>query len=267
MSKDYFSYNPGSFPDNSFRISASQLSRFFDSTSQWYREFLLGEAPAFTGSTASELGTCIHAAAAMYHDTKSVDKQAILDYIDTLGPDIDKNEIRTQLKPMIDTLINSYCSKTKHTTSEEFISYEVLPNIFVGGSMDAGTPDTVVDYKTTSAKTAPTSFPRQYYFQLMTYAWVLKQLGRAPSTLRLVYVTRMIDGGYSDKTGNKLKDYPSTCTVLNHSITDSDWDLIDGCIKLIAHSVQTWQQQPELRYLLAQDYRLKLPDKPILFKD
>ena len=128
MTKDYFSYNPGSFPDNSFRISASQLSRFFDSTSQWYREFLLGEAPAFAGSTASELGTCIHAAAAMYHDTKSVDKQAILDYIDTLGPDIDKAEIRTQLKPMIDTLINSYCSKTKHTTSEEFISYEVLPN-------------------------------------------------------------------------------------------------------------------------------------------
>ena len=57
----------------------------------------------------------------MYHDTKTVDKQAILDYIDTLGPDIDKTEIRTQLKPMIDTLINSYCSKTKHTTSEEFI--------------------------------------------------------------------------------------------------------------------------------------------------
>ena len=264
--KDYFSYNIGNLPENHIRISASQLSLFFDKTSDWWREQILKETPKFIHSTASELGTCIHAAAAMYHDTKSVDKQAILDYIDTLGPDIDKTEIRTQLKPMIETLINSYCSKTKHTTSEEFISYEVLPNIFVGGSMDAGTPDTVVDYKTTSAKTAPTSFPRQYYFQLMTYSWVLKQLGRAPSTLRLVYITRMIDGGYSDKTGKKLKDYDSTCTVLNHSITDSDWDLIDGCIKLIAHSVQHWKEYPEHRYLLAQDFRLYVKPPAKRFK-
>lgn len=264
--KDYFSYNTGNLPAKAIRISPSQLSLFFDKTSEWWRTHLLGEAPSFLGSTASELGTCIHAAAAMYHDTNTVDKQAILNYIETLGAEIDKNEIRAQLKPMIDTLINTYCLRTKHSYSEEFISYEILPNIYVAGSIDASTANTIVDYKTTSSKSAPSSFPRNYYFQLMTYAWLKRKHGFDITHLRLVYVTRFIDGGYSDKTGKKLKDYESTCTVLNHQITQTDWDLIDGCLNLIAHSIQLWQTHPELRYALAQDYRLKLPEQPKLFK-
>ena len=76
--KDYFTYNPGNLPEGSFKISPSQLSKFFDTTAQWWREHYLNEAPEFTHSTASELGTCVHAAAAMYFDTKTVDKQAIL---------------------------------------------------------------------------------------------------------------------------------------------------------------------------------------------
>lgn len=265
---DYFTYCSGNLPADHFRISASQLSRFFDSTSQWFREFLLGEAPAFTGSTASHLGTCVHAAAAMYADSAKVNHSAIQQFISTLPTDIDKAEITTQLAHMIPSLISGYLSTNRHTHSEEFISYEVLPGIHVGGSIDAYDEriGLVVDYKTTSGK-VPSSFPRQYYFQLMTYAWVLRKLNRPISQLRLVYTTRYVDGGFSEKTGKPLKSYNSTTSTLNHLITDSDWDLIDGCINLIAHSVQTWKANPELRYLLAQDYRLKLPPKPLLFKD
>lgn len=267
MSKDYFSYNPGTFPADSFRISPSQLSRFFDTTSQWWREFYLGEAPAFTGSTASHLGTCVHAAAAMYHDSQSIDHAAILSYIDSLPSDIDKAEIRFQYPLMANTLIQSYLSRNTHTYSEEFVSHELLPNIFVGGSIDASTPNIVVDFKTTSSKTAPTSFPRPYYFQLLTYAWLLRKQGRPIDQLRLVYVTRTIDGGYSEKTGNKLKDYPSTCTVLNHLITQADWDLIDGCLNLIADSIAFAKANPQSLYLLAQDFRLRTTPAPLLFKD
>ena len=95
----------------------------------------------------------------------------------------------------------------------------------------------------------------------------MKQQGLDITTLKLLYVTRTIDGGYSDKTGRKLKDYPSTYGELVHQITDTDWSLIEGCIKLIAESVQAVKSNPELLYLLAQDYRLKPPPKPILFKD
>ena len=265
--KDYFTYNPGNLPEGSFKISPSQLSKFFDATAQWWREHYLDEAPAFEGSTASELGTCVHAAAAMYFDTKTVDKQAILNYIDSLPSSIDKTEIKTQLKPMVDTLINSFCVRSPMTHSEEFVSHEVLPGIYVAGSIDGYNHTTIFDYKTTSSKTIPTSFPRTYYFQLMTYAYILKQQGLDITTLKLLYITRTIDGGYSDKTGKKLKDYPSTYGELVHQITDTDWSLIEGCIKLIAESVQAVKSNPELLYLLAQDYRLKPPPKPILFKD
>ena len=267
---NYFEYATGTFPEGSFRISPSQISRFFDTTSQWYREFLMNEAPAFGGSTASELGNCVHAAAAMYHDTGTVDKQAIVDYISSISnPDVDKSVILEQYKPMIETLVNTYLSKARHTHSEEFISTEVLPNIYVGGSVDAYDQQsgTIVDYKTTSSKTVPTSFPRPYYFQLMTYAWILKAQNRPVNTLKLVYVTRFVDGGYSDKTGKKLKDYPSKCESITHFITDEDWNLIDGCIKLIANSVQHWQNHPEHHYLLAQDWRLYKKPPPTLFKD
>ncbi len=268
MSKDYFSYTPGNFPAGDFRISASQISRFFDSTSQWYREFLLGEAPAFAGSTASHLGTCVHAAAAMYFDSAKVDYPAIHSYIQSLPADIDKSEILAQLPHMVPSLLDSYLSSNHHTHSEEFISHEVLPGIHVGGSVDSYDDrlGLIVDFKTTSGK-IPSSFPRPYYFQLLVYAWVLRKLGRPVTQLRLVYTTRYIDGGISDKTGKPLKSYPSETKALNHIITDSDWALIDGCINLIADSVHVWRTQPELRYLLAQDFRLKLPPKPTLFKD
>jgi len=266
----YFDYNPGTFPEGSFRISPSQISRFFDSTAQWYREFLLDEAPAFTGSTASELGNCVHAAAAMYHDTKSVDKQAILDYINSISnPDVDKSVILDQYKLMIENLVNTYLMHARHTHSEEFISTEVLPKIYVGGSVDAYDQHsgTIVDYKTTSAKTVPSTFARPYYFQLMTYSWILKRQNRPVNTLKLVYVTRFVDGGYSDKTGKKLKDYESKCESITHTITQADWDLIEGCINTIAHSVKLWQEQPELRFALAQDWRLYQKPKPTLFVD
>lgn len=266
---DYFSYDNGNLPNGAFRISASQISKFFDSTSQWYRTFLLGEE-GFLGSTSTELGNCVHAAAAMYHDSKSVDYTAISSYIASItNADVDKDYIRTQIQYMIPTIIDDYCSSNHHTHSEHFISYEVLPDIYAGGSMDAYDErlGLVVDYKTTSSKSVPTSFPRAYYFQLMTYAWVLRKTNRPITQLRLVYNTTYIDGGISEKTGKPLKSYPSDVTILNHLITEEDFALIDGCINLIAESVQFWNQHPEFRYLLAQDYRLKLPPKPILFKD
>lgn len=265
--KDYFSYNNGDLPSTHIRISASQLSKFFDKTSEWWREQILKETPQFLHSTASELGTCVHAAAAMYFDSASIDHAAIASYVSSLPSDIDKAEITTQLAHMIPSLL-TYLSKNRHTHSEEFISYEVLPGIHVGGSIDSYDErlGLIVDFKTTSGK-VPSSFPRAYYFQLLTYAWVLKQLGRPVTQLRLVYTTRYIDGGISEKTGKPLKSYDSVTSTLNHLITEADWSLIDGCIRLIADSVHTWNTHPELRYLLMQDYRAKLPPKPILFKD
>ncbi len=265
--KDYFTYNPGKFPEGDFRISPSQLSMFFDHTAEWYRTHLLGEAPLFTGSTASELGTCVHAAAAMYFDNKIVDKQSILDYINTLPETIDKPLIISQLKPMVEVLINNFLAKVHATHSEIFIHTELLPNIHVGGSVDLfdERTGTVYDYKTIGSLDSariPTSFPRAYWFQQMTYAYILRKLGYTVNYCKLVYITRSNINRISETTGKPLKDYPSELHILTEPVNESNMAVIEGQLNLIAHSVNHWKQHPEHHYLLAQDFRLYQPPKP-----
>lgn len=270
MEKDYFSYNDGAgvIPEGSFRISASQISRFFDKTSEWYHEFLLGQK-GFSGNTATELGNCVHAAAEMYAETKDIDRAALLSHVNSLAgkEDVDISIIKDQYPPMVEALVNQYLVRNVPTHTEEFIWKEVLPGIGVGGSCDAydETTGTIIDYKTTSAKTPPTSFYRAYYFQLMTYAWVYREMGRPVNKLKLVYVTRNETGRVSEKTGKPLKDYPSIVHTVDHIITESDFDIINGCIHTIANSVKLWNEQPELRFALAQDWRLYEKPKPKLF--
>lgn len=270
---DYFSYYDG--PDSikdSFRISASQISRYFDSTSQWYHENFLNQE-GFIGSTASELGTVVHAAAAMYFDTGTVDNQAIINHINSISnPEVDKSIIFEQYEHMVTMLINEYLASNKGTHSEWFVHKEILPGIVVGGSIDMYNSNkyTITDFKTMgSLDTArvPTKFPRSYWFQQMIYAWVLTELGHRVDYLELCYVTRNNTGRMSEKTGKPLKDYPTEVHIVREPVTAENLHMIEGCIKVIANSVKLWNEQPELRYILAQDYRLYQKPKPILFKD
>lgn len=266
--KNYFSYNTGKdVTKDAFRIGASQVSKFFDSTTSWYRENLLGEE-GFTGNTASTLGTIVHAGIEMYIDTGEVDWEAIDAHLDTItDPEIDVNHIYSQYEVMISTAIDYIQTNFSSNTikAEQFVFHEILPGIGAGGSIDALRGDTIIDWKTTGAKTPPTRFSRNYWFQQMTYAWVLKQQGIDIRYLKLVFITKNETGRVSEKTGKPLKDYPSTCTVVTEEVTDENLDLIGSCLKLVAESVQTWEKDPSIRHLLAQDMRLKPKPKPILF--
>lgn len=264
--KDYFKYNNGEgiVPDNAFGISASSISKFFDYTSNWYRENLIGEE-GFKGNTASELGTVVHAGAAMYADDRKIDKQLLINYIDSIKnkEDVDTAVILDQYKPMIETLVNNYLIDNMPESNEEFLWEEILPDIVIRGTCDAYHAGIIRDYKTTQSKN-PTVFLRNYWFQLMVYAWLYKQKGKPAHTLELVYVTRNDINRISEKTGKPMKNYPSRVITLQHSITKNDFALIEGCIKVIAESVQLWQNKPEFRYLLMQDYRYKIEaPKPI----
>ena len=270
MTRDYFTYNPGSFPPDSFRISPSQFSKFFDQTHEWWAIHAYGEDPAFQGSTASELGTCVHAAAAMYFDTRTIDHAAISDYISTLGPDIDTAEIRAQYPIMAQALISGFLASNLGTESESFVSTETAPGIYLAGSIDMfdAKRQTIVDYKTIGSLDSarvPSSFPRTYYFQQLCYAYIMRANGHTVTTLKLVYISRSNTGRISEKTGKPLQDYPSTVSVLSHIITPDDWSLIESCVKLVTESIQAWQQHPELRHIICQDYRRKVKPKPRLF--
>lgn len=273
--KDYFTYYNGSdvIPTDTFRISPSQISRFLDATSQWYREMLMGESPAFEGSTASELGTCVHAAAAMYFDTKQIDYTAISDYVNSItNAEIDKSVIKAQIHPMTSVLLSQFLTTTKATHSEWFVHTDIIPGIVAAGSIDLydKARATIYDYKTMGSldnARVPTSFPRAYWFQQMTYAYILRKNGYPVDYVKLVYVSRDNTGRMSEKTGKPLQDYPSTVNIVTEPVTQESMDIIEGLLKLIADSVILWKTQPELRYILAQDYRFKLKEKPKLFKD
>ena len=282
MIKKYFAYNNGDgvMPKNHFRISASKVSDFFSKTSQWYRENLLGE-DGFTGNTASELGNCVHAAAAMRTERGRVSYETIEAYIDTLDPiAFDTERIRAQYPLMVDTLL-PFMESNPTTEAEKFIYYEILPGIGAGGSIDALCGDHVVaedgtitytgevtirDWKTTSALSPPNKFSRNYWFQQMVYSWVLKQLGITVSKIQLVYITQSVTGRVSEKTGKPLKDYPSQLAVVTEEVTDESLALIGSCLQLIAESVQAWNTQPELHHLLSQDLRLRTHMRPKFLK-
>lgn len=264
--KDYFAYNTGKdVTGDAFRIGASQVSKFFDRTSEWYHENLLGEKE-FTGSTATVLGTAVHAGIEMFVTEGAVDYEAITDFVlSHTDPEIDKDHILSQIEPMIETAL-PYVESHMPEEVEKFVFHEILPGIGAGGSIDALRGDTIMDWKTTSAKTPPNKFSRNYWFQQMTYAWVLKQKGIDINFLKLVYITQSETGRFSEKTGKPLKDYPSQVSVVTEEVTEEKLDLIESCLKIVAESVDVWNKQPELRHLLAQDSRLKPKPKPILFK-
>ena len=263
--KNYFEYNDGAeATNNAFRISASQLSKFFDKTSEWYRENLLGEE-GFTGNTSTYLGTVVHAGIEMFVKEGQVNWQALQEYIDSIDhPEVDKDHILDQYEAMIYAVL-PFVETNMPTEVEKFVFHEILPGIGAGGSIDALRNDTIMDWKTTSSKVPPVKFSRNYWFQQMTYAWVLKQQGVNIRYLKLVYITQNETGRISDKTGKPLKDYPSEVSVVTEEVTEEGLELIGSCLQLVAESVQTWNNNPELRHLLAQDMRLKPKAKPILF--
>lgn len=263
--KDMFKYNDGNdvVPKGHFKISPSQLSRFFDKTSEWYREFLLGEEAAFQGSTASHLGTCVHACAEMYVNTGNIDHSAVINYVNSITDiNVDKDYILAQYDVMAQTLIYQYLENNIPSETELFLYKEVVPGIGIGGSIDSICGSAIVDYKTTSSLNAPTGISRPYYFQQMAYVWLARMHGYTIDTIRLVFITTNQVNRISEVTGKPMKDYPSTVTTIEQSVTDTDIEIIDNTIKLMSESVKFWKETPELRYLIAQDYRLK-EAKPI----
>jgi hypothetical protein len=263
----YFEYNNGeAITNGAFRIGASQVSKFFDTTSQWYHENLLGEE-GFTGNTATNLGSVVHAGIEMFVTEGKVDWDVLQSHIDSIDhPEVDNDYITNQYEMMIEAVL-PYVQANMPDHVEEFIFHEILPGIGAGGSIDARYvhKKRLKDWKTTSAKTAPTRFSRSYWFQQMTYAWVLKQQGIDIDYIDLVFITTNETGRVSEKTGKPLKDYPSIVSVVTEQVTQESLDLIGSCLRIIAESVDTWNKHPELRHLLAQDSRCKVKPKPITF--
>lgn len=266
---DYYS-GEHEVPNGTFRISPSQLSKFFSSTSEWYRTNLLGEPDPFTSSTSSVLGTCVHYVCEVYAKTQTFtdyNRKQVTNYVtkhtnpaySDYNPEVDADTILTQYKLMGSEVVNQFLASHLPTNVEDFLYHELLPNIGVGGSCDYydSKTGTVLDWKTTSALTAPKSISYPHRLQLLTYAWLYHKQGLPVHRIQIAYITRSETNRISATTGKSLKDYPATVSILSESISETDLEFIESILNLIAHSVQTFKSNPELQFLLAQDWRLK----------
>ena len=286
---DYDNGETHGIPDDAIRINASGISRFFSHTTQWYREKMLGES-GFTGNSASVNGTLVHYIAEQFARNNTItqdDKDEIAKYIlkhtnseyKDYNPDIDINYIEDNYKIMAETLVNDYLLENPPSRVEDFVAMEILPNIYVGGSIDNLTGGSITscedgkitveanpqaamicDYKTTSMRPGNLkgkSISWSHKLQLLTYAWILTQQGQPVDRIRIIYITSNDVNRISEKTGKPLQAYPSTIVTLTEQITESDLEMVGDIIHLIAESVQLWKTKPELHHILAQDMRLK----------
>lgn len=289
--KTRLDYTPGNsiLPEGSFGISPSQLATFFSSPNQWYREQVLGEKAEFQGNTSSYLGTLVHFIAEEYTKSGEYDVTEIYKYLykelcsnKSIIPDFSDEEeteifllenadkegvdIRTILgkfRHMGDHIIEYLDRVGVPTHSEDLISAEVQEGYYVCGSCDSYNENTktVSDYKSTSLTSPKDSIPYNYKLQLLCYAYIYRAMGFPVDKIQIIWITQPDINRVSEKTGKPLKDYPCQVVPVTYMLQESDWQLIESILALVAESVKADKTNPELRHVIWKDYRLKAQPK------
>ena len=245
-----------------FKLSPSSLAKFFTNTREWYGETLLGET-YFTSSDSTILGTIVHyfaEQASLRLKPENPDK-LVADYLSTQKVE-SPAEIQALWKDMSNELIKGCIhGHPKPLATEQFMFHKLLPGIYVGGTTDAivdlgnGTVS-IRDYKTASTK--PSGISYAYRLQAHIYAFLATHyLGHKVSQIELQFVTR------------PTKTLPCRHFSFTEPFTEENLATITDQLQLIAESVDFWNKNPDLRYLLAQDLRLKPQPKkkPLFLKD
>lgn len=285
-------YIPGSsiVPPDSFTISPSSLGKFFDEPHTWYREHVLGER-SFDQTTSTCLGTIVHFCGEDFILSGKVDRTEIYRYLysivcPTNSPEfpsdeseqlavlqhykhsvIDIQHILDQYRPMGNALLDYIRKLPKHQplVSEQMVAAQIIPGFYVAGSCDLRQGLNIYDFKTTSSLSAPSSISYGYRLQLLAYAYAFIKSGTPINTASIIWITTNQINRISPDTGKPMKDYPATCSVSKSiTIDDQSLEFIESILKLVAESVQFVLANPDKAYLVFRDYRLKLPELPII---
>ena len=232
--------------DCDFKISPSSIEKFFSFPTIWYRDNFLGEN-SFTGNAGSVTGDIVHALAESAAKGEGSDRQAIEDYITGIEDlEIDKIQIRENYPDMAHTLINEYVMRNIPDETEQSGHLKILDGVYVAGTWDGYYQDgTILDYKTASKKPNTDSIPFKYLIQALAYAKMLKAQGREANRIRIVYVVQ------------KTKTLPVRVFVVDHIITQENWEMIDNTLMLMAETIRLQRSHPEYIHLLYKSMKLK----------
>jgi hypothetical protein len=142
-------------------------------------------------------------------------------------------------------LINEYIRHNKPTIAEESLIVPIKEGIYMAGTCDNRTGNTVVDYKNVGQKPGDT-IPWGYYIQLMAYAYMYKKQQNLPiDKIRLVYTVR------------PTKTLPVRVFVVTQQIGERDFQVIEDVLTLISDTVLLSIENPALNYLLFKSMQLK----------
>ena len=260
-----FEYNEVTLPEDAkFKISPSSISKFFDLPSVWYEEHIKDNRE-FIGSTATVLGTIIHALAEAYALGEPHSKVECDNFIDKMALEIEElnfpvnpnddiedeevyrnsDKIKELYPEMAKVLINDYIRMNTPTEVEEEVFAHIENGVYVGGTCDNRTGSTVVDYKNVSVKPKTDKIPFGYLIQMLAYAYAYRAQGVEIDRVRLVYTVRP-----TKTLGIRLFE-------VNHVINEDDWKMIEDTLALIADTVQLHWARPELDYIVFKSMRLK----------
>jgi CRISPR/Cas system-associated exonuclease Cas4 (RecB family) len=147
---------------------------------------------------------------------------------------------------MASALVNEYLAHNIPTEVEQSLVSEIKDGVYLGGTCDSLTNDIIVDYKNVATKPKTDKIPWNYYIQLMAYAYLYRAKGVDINRLRIVYTVR------------PTKTMGVRVFVVDHQVTQSDWQAIEDVLTLIADSYLLAQAKPEYTHLLFKSMALKV---------
>lgn len=262
----YLTYESAKVPEQcKLKISPSSFGTFISRPWQWYRQQIL-KLDEFKYSTSSVIGTIVHGVAAAVANGDKVDEADIESYIEQHEENENycKQTVKDSWYDMAVTLVNEYTipNKSRILAVEKQVFFELVDGVFPAGTLDLleGTKEDAIltDYKSYNSKTKPKTMPAEYKYQLLVYVWILRKLGYFVTRIRLVYISRNIDGGISEKTNKPLKSYPPEVTVLTETVADEDLAFIESQLSLCADKIAVTKKQPDIAHVIWHDPRLKV---------
>lgn len=247
-----FGYEHIQIPDCKYKISPSQIGRFFEYPKQWYLENIKKEEPEFQGNTASFIGTICHYIYSSYvkgiNPTREEINIELQDYLKEYpNKEVNFTEVTNVYPQVASAVMNNYVIKhnVDDISVETPISYKVKDGIYVAGTYDRLEDDILCDYKHVSSKPNEYVLPFGYRIQLLTYAYILRKMGKEVNKIRIIY------GVKPTKTLN------ARCFTTTENVTDENLKLAEDTLNLIADSIITCEEHPELTYLIFKSMELK----------
>lgn len=250
-------------PQNSIKISPSQIANFFNYPSVWYEENILNKESEFIGNNASLIGTSCHYIYEQYGKNPkefTENKEYYFNLVDenlkeylnnnlSLAMQVNINEILNTYPLIAKTVVNSYIANNIPDYTELSVCTKVLDydDIYIAGTVDNVTKNMVVDYKNVSTKPSNLeTIPFHYKIQLLAYRYALKkQYNINTDTIKIVYGVA------------PTKTLPARCFEVTETVYKEDEDMFLDSIKLIAESIKRCQSDKTLIPLIFKSMKLK----------